>query len=338
MRTIHKLSYPIYIEEHQYTTFQDVFKKHVNQTRVFVITDTNVWLKHKDMFIEMVSGLDMEVIELEPGEGSKSFEVFQSTIERLIEKEIKRDDVLIAFGGGVIGDLTGYIASSLFRGISLIHIPTTVIAQVDSSIGSKTGINTALGKNLVGAFKDPLFVYTFVPFLTSLSEREFNNGMAEVIKAGAIYEATIIEDLLKKPFDVDVLYKAINVKVDVVSQDKYESQLRMILNFGHTLGHAIEKANQFKNIKHGEAISLGMKYALDLGEKLGITNPDASKKVIDVLNKYQLLDRKAESIHMYLPFIKVDKKQRNDGLHFIFIESLGKASIKRIKEEDLYEC
>lgn len=337
MRTIHKLSYPIYIEEHQYSTFKDVFKNHVDQTRVFVITDENVWLQHEDMFKEMVFGLDVEVIVLKAGERSKSFEVFQSTIESLIEKEIKRDDVLIAFGGGVIGDLAGYIAASLFRGISLIHIPTTVIAQVDSSIGSKTGINTTLGKNLVGAFKDPLFVYTYMPFLTSLSDREFNNGMAEVIKAGAIYDASIIEDLLRKPFDVEVLCKAIHVKVDVVSRDQYESQLRMILNFGHTMGHAIEKANQFKNIKHGEAISLGMKYALDLGEKLGITDPEASKKVIDLLNMYHLLDQKVESINAYLPFIKVDKKQRKNGLHFIFIVSLGKASIKQIEEKDLYE-
>jgi len=336
LKAIRDLSYPIYIEQDNVKTFQEVFSNHVNQSRAFVVTDDNVWTLHRQVFMEMTSNLLIETIVVKPGEQSKSFEVFESLIQTLINKQIKRDDVIIAFGGGVIGDLAGFVAASLFRGISLIHIPTTVLAQVDSSIGSKVGINVSSGKNLVGAFKDPVFVYTFMPFLNTLTTREFNNGMAEVIKAGAIYDGSIIDDLQQKSFDMSILVKAIMVKVNVVKKDKYEHELRMILNFGHTLGHAIEKAHNYDVIKHGEAISLGMKYALLLGEKYGITDASTTKTLLSLFDKYNLLNHTLNDINSYIEFMKVDKKQRQDGLKFVFIESIGKAVIRRLKEEDLY--
>lgn len=336
MKIIHELTYPVYVEMDTIQSFKDIFLKHVTQTRAFVVTDEHVWKSHKDTFLMMTSFIEVEVIILTPGEKTKSINVFESTLEVLIQKGMKRDDILIAFGGGVIGDLTGYIASSVFRGVDIIHIPTTLIAQVDSSIGSKVGINLKSGKNLVGAFKDPLFVYTYTPFLNTLDTREFNNGMAEVIKAGAIYDETIIHDLIHGDFNEKVLLKAIQVKIDIVSKDKYEDQLRMILNFGHTLGHAIEKAHMYETIKHGEAISIGMKYALSLGESLGITHPDASKKVMILLEKYRLLTPLIKDVKHYIPWMKVDKKQRKDGLNFIFIKTLGNALIKRLDDEALY--
>ena len=336
MKTISNLSYPIYIEDKDHKNFQTIFKHHVKQSRAFIVSDEHVWQLFSEQLNLMFNDIELIDCQIPVGETSKSIEVFKSTIDTLIDKGIKRDDVMIAFGGGVVGDLVGYIASSLYRGIDFIQIPTTVIAQVDSSIGSKVGINLTKGKNLLGAFKDPLFVYTYIPFLSHLPEREFNNGIAEVIKAGAIFEPTIIEDLLRKPFDMDVLIKAIQVKVHIVKQDKFESNLRMILNFGHTLGHAIEKANNFDSIKHGEAVSLGIRYALQLGEKMNITSPKASSKVIEVLNKFHLLNQIIEPMNTYIPYMKVDKKQRENGLEFVFIKELGHAVIKTLKVDDLY--
>lgn len=336
MKTISDLSYPIYIEDKDHKNFQTIFKNHVTHSRAFVVSDEHVWQLFSKQLKLMFGNVNIINCQIPAGETSKSLETFENTIETLIDKGIKRDDVLVAFGGGVVGDLVGYIASSLYRGIDFIQIPTTVIAQVDSSIGSKVGINLTKGKNLLGAFKDPLFVYTYVPFLSHLPEREFNNGMAEVIKAGAIMDPTILDDVLHNSFNVDVLIKAIQVKVEIVKQDKFESNLRMILNFGHTLGHAIEKANNYDVIKHGEAVSLGMQYALKLGEKMNITIPNASKKVLEALNKFQLLNHSIGSMKEYISYMKVDKKQREKGLEFVFIIEPGKAFIKTLKVDDLY--
>lgn len=336
MKTISDLSYPIYIEDKNLKNFQTIFKKHVTHSRAFIVSDEHVWQLFANQIKLMFEDVDLIDCLIPVGENSKSLITFEKTIETLIDKGIKRDDVLIAFGGGVVGDLVGYIASSLYRGIDFVQIPTTVIAQVDSSIGSKVGINLTKGKNLVGAFKDPLFVYTYIPFLRNLPEREFNNGMAEVIKAGVIMDPSILDDLLHKPFDMDILIKAIQVKVSIVNQDKFESNLRMILNFGHTLGHAIEKANNYDIIKHGEAVSLGMQYALILGEKMNVTSPNATSKVLEVLKRFNLLKHNFESIDAYLPYMKVDKKQREKGLEFVFIKELGHAVIKTLKVDDLY--
>lgn len=336
MKTIFDLAYPIYIESLDIKTFQTIFKKHVKRSRAFIVSDEHVWTLYSNERNNMFGDIEILDVQINVGETSKSINTYTSTTEKLIEKGIQRDDVLIAFGGGVVGDLVGFIAASLYRGIDFIQIPTSVIAQVDSSIGSKVGINLSKGKNLIGAFKDPLFVYTYTPFLKTLSEREFNNGIAEVIKAGAIMNPTILDDLLNRSFDDNTLMKAIQVKVDIVKQDQFESNVRMILNFGHTLGHAIEKANNYETIKHGEAISIGMKYALELGEKMNITSKDTTQKVLEVLNTYKLLNQSIGDIKTYIQYMRVDKKQREQGLQFIFLKDLGHAVVKTLKEEDLY--
>jgi 3-dehydroquinate synthase len=248
---------------------------------------------------------------------------------------MKKTDGIIGLGGGVVGDLSGFVAATIFRGVPYIAIPTTLLAQVDSSIGSKVGINTSLGKNLLGAFKDPLFVFIYPGFLKTLSTRELNNGLAEVIKAGFIQDATILSDLESNVDLNNVIYKAVKVKVAVVLNDPLERHERKTLNFGHTLGHAIEKGFLYEGIKHGEAISHGMIFALKLGIKLHITSNETLDYALTLLNKYHLLDIQIGSYETYLNDVIYDKKSDVKGIDFILITKPGNVLIKHIPYGEL---
>ncbi len=243
---------------------------------------------------------------------------------------------MLAFGGGVIGDLTGFIASTLYRGISYVQIPTTLLAQVDSSIGGKVGIDLKEGKNLIGSFYDPKFVLIDPSLLKTLSKREYANGLAEMIKAGLIGDKKLYTYLLEHETVTEVeIAEAIQVKRNVVLLDPYDKKERMYLNFGHTFGHAIEKKHKYETYLHGEAISYGMLIALQIGIQLGETKEELYQEVLNLLLKRGLVkepllkkdDYQAEIIH--------DKKNLADGLHFILVTKPGDVKIVKLKELDM---
>lgn len=317
--------------------FLDI-KKHVDfkDNKVFIITDENVYKLNQDNIEKAFQGFEIIKYVISPGEKSKSFEVYQNAINFLFENGIKRFHHLIALGGGVVGDLTGFIASTIYRGINYIQIPTTLLSQVDSSIGGKTGIDSIYGKNLIGSFYEPEKVLIDPNFLNTLSKREFSNGLSEMIKAGLIADKKLFE-LIESGVKVDeeLIKRAILVKKRVVLKDPLDKGIRMILNFGHTFGHAIEYKHNFETYKHGEAIAYGMLIALKMGESLEMTQKDIYERVLKIFLKYNLVKEPLLQKDDYIDYIKNDKKILSNGLNFIFIEKIGKAVIKNINIKDV---
>lgn len=260
--------------------------------------------------------------------------VYDDTLNELSNRGIDKLDLIIAFGGGVIGDLAGFIAGTIFRGIRFVNIPTTLLAMSDSSIGGKTGINTDFGKNLVGVYKQPLFVVIDTFFLKTLDHAEYSNGIAEIIKAALIGSLDLTNDLLegKKAIE-EIIYQALMIKRAIVLADPYEENIRMFLNFGHTFGHAIEKHHQYK-IKHGYCVAEGMDLAIRFGIKKGLTNKTILATLTELYKKYNLKMFKGNS-NLYLEDIKYDKKNLNKKLHFVVISEIGSAEIIQIEEGDL---
>lgn len=315
------LNYDIHISNGDFLPLYERLREYA---RIFVVTDQTVYDYYGDVFHDLKKAFDTVIHIIHPGETSKSIETYEMICTDFLNQHIKRDDVILAFGGGVVGDLTGFVAATLLRGIDLIQIPTTLLSMVDSSIGSKVGINTKQGKNLIGQFYEPTFVFIQLQFLKTLSKRELNNGYAEMIKAGLIGDPSLFELLKQHDHDLmTVIYKALKVKMDLVKKDPFENNERMYLNFGHTLGHAIEKHMGYEGIKHGEAISHGMMYAIEKGIEKNITPLPIKEVVLQVLHQYQLLEIHIEDVNVYEHHIFLDKKQRKDGLRFVCIKDIG---------------
>ena len=274
---------------------------------------------------------------LKKGEASKSIENFKKILNTLIEKKFDRSDLIIALGGGVVGDISGYVASSYLRGISFIQIPTTLLAQVDSSVGGKTAINIPAGKNLVGAFYNPKGVIIDTDTLNTLPEREFKSGLAEVLKYGLIQNKYLLSLLYKNSSEVllrkeriiqEIIFESIKTKSKIVIADEKENGLRAILNFGHTFGHAIEANGEYKKILHGEAVAKGMLIASKISylenliplkdlEKIELLLKDFKFDLS--LDEYQYSDLK--------PYIYRDKKVKAGKLNLILLEKISKAKI-----------
>ena len=322
------LNYDIHITNNNHLL---LIEKLRNYARVFIVTDAHVYTLHQDFFNDVFDMKKTVIHVIKPGETSKSLEVYQTICDNFLDHQIKRDDVIIAVGGGVVGDLAGFVAASLLRGVDFIQVPTTLLAMVDSSVGSKVGINTRQGKNLIGHFYDPSFVHIDVNFLNTLTKRERHNGYAEIIKASLIGDPELFNQLKnpKHPIE-EVIMRALQVKIDIVKKDPFESHERMFLNFGHTLGHAIEKVMNYETIKHGEAISHGMMYAIKKGIEYQITEHTLEREVENLLNQYELLNTQIGDIEMYEKQMQSDKKQRKDGLQFVLIQSIGTPIIKII--------
>ena len=264
------------------------------------------------------------IFEVPMGESSKSIDIAYSIINEMIEENISRSALIIALGGGVIGDLTGFIASIYMRGIDFVQIPTTLLSQIDSSVGGKVGINSENMKNSIGSFYQPEVVLIDPKTLNTLSEKEFNNGMAEMIKYGLIADKSLFYDILKNDIKENIEYyinKCIEIKRSFVIKDELDTGIRQMLNFGHTIGHAIEQDSNYE-ILHGEAVSIGM--------NLMSIDSIYHKDLIAILNKYSLpmnCDYDLETIYNY---IKTDKKVINNKLNIIVVEEVGKGLIKTI--------
>ena len=272
------------------------------------------------------------------GEENKNLNTVQDLYEFLIENHFDRKDMLAALGGGVVGDLTGFTAATYLRGISFIQIPTSLLAQVDSSIGGKTGVDLPEGKNLVGAFYQPRLVLIDPNVLASLPDSTFADGMAEVVKYGYISNREILTMVSQPNYKSNIeniIYECVKIKRDVVVIDEHDTGLRMILNFGHTIGHAAEKLGNYTDLTHGQAVAIGMVAAMRLSALLG--NEDLTAPLIDILKHIGLpteLNYDRESIfHALLS----DKKKIGATVNFILVREAGRAEITPIDAEKLHE-
>ena len=330
-------SYPIYIGDSILSDDQ-LFKKHLTSSQVLVVTNEVVSPLYLKSLETHFANIDYDVLVLPDGESVKSLDSLNTVITRLMEKKYSRTCILIALGGGVIGDLTGFAAACYQRGVKFIQIPTTLLAQVDSSVGGKTAVNHPLGKNMIGAFYQPVAVIADTSVLATLPDRELSAGLAEVIKYGLIRDKDFfiwlennIEKLIKR--DNEALAYAIERscinKADVVACDEREAGLRATLNLGHTFGHAIETALSYKKWLHGEAVGCGMLMAADLSVRLGLLSADHIDRIRNILEKAQLptLVHKDVKLDQMLENMKVDKKSRDGVLFLILLDDIGSAII-----------
>jgi 3-dehydroquinate synthase len=283
-------------------------------------------------------GRDVSVHVIADGERSKTLETWSGIIDCLVAMRARRDSSAIALGGGVVGDITGFAAATYMRGIKVVQIPTTLLAQVDASIGGKTGINHAAGKNLIGAFHQPEAVVIDTSTLDTLQEREFNAGMAEVVKYGAIMDAVLFDWLESntgaiRNRDADALQffirRAVENKAEVVSADEKEAGIRAILNFGHSFGHALETLTAYCQFLHGEAVAIGMVIAARLSEARGLCNAGVADRVRVLLQRLGLPVEVPESASTaaMIAALDLDKKAVASGPRLILLERIGKALV-----------
>jgi 3-dehydroquinate synthase len=292
------------------------------------------------------AGLEADCIEIPEGESHKSLGDAERVFDRLLELDCDRKSVLVALGGGVIGDLAGFVAATFMRGIPFIQIPTTLLAQVDSSVGGKTAVNLAGGKNLVGVFYQPRLVIADLGTLKTLPADEFRAGLAEVVKYGVIADAELFdfldanaERILRQ--DAECLERIVEtacaIKSRVVEADERENHYRMILNFGHTLGHAVEAVTGYKTYKHGEAVALGMVFAARLSRELGMCSDDVCRRIEALVKKFGLPSRPPDlPPERLIQTMYADKKTANKQLLFVLVKNLGSVEIGApVAETDL---
>ena len=278
------------------------------------------------------------VITIADGERAKTLRTVARLIDAMLELGLTRQSTVIALGGGVVGDVAGFAASVYLRGISVVQVPTTLLAQVDSSVGGKTGVNHPEGKNLIGTFHQPRMVLADPNLLASLPSREYRSGLWEALKYGVIGDRALFDhferrlpDLLSKEPRVleDLVLRCLKMKADVVRQDETEEGLRRILNFGHTLGHAIEAASQYRGIKHGEAVGYGMLGATQIAEQMGrISGKEASRINVAVRSIGNLPSISRLSPQAIMKSMQHDKKIRNGKIHFVLPRRIGKVEVK----------
>jgi 3-dehydroquinate synthase len=314
--------------------FSDL-KEIVDAKNTILITDENVFKAHQKRFT------NWNTIVLKPGEEYKIQATVDSIVEQLIEMEADRKTTLVGIGGGVITDLTGYVASVYMRGVRFGFVPTSLLALVDASIGGKNGIDVGVYKNMVGVIRQPSFILHDLVFLNSLPENEWRNGFAEIIKHACIKNAAMFRELEKndlafyrkrKKEASQLIQRNALIKIKVVQQDEFEQGDRKLLNFGHTLGHALE--NQYE-LSHGEAISIGMTYASSLSEQInGFRQTD---RIVGVLEKYGLPTLAQFDKDKVIGVLKMDKKKTKDSINFILLEKIGKAVIQPISIDQLYQ-
>ena len=313
---------------------------------LIVITDENLDQLYRAILEPILDPISWLVVPA--SEESKSIEHYQWLLKQLVELGVKRDCVLLGIGGGVVGDLTGFVAATFMRGMHLIHMPTSLLAMVDSSIGGKTGINLAEGKNLVGSVYQPHAVIADLHFLKTLPEREYISGLAEVIKYGLLYDEKLIHDLEAqqdkiKSRDLEVLKKivprCVQIKADIVEADEQDHGKRMLLNLGHTFGHAIETLQAYKGFKHGEAVAIGMCMAAELSEILGHLDSDETRRIKKLIKGFGLPVSWSEfEVDDFIQAMLGDKKNTTDTQRFILLKRLGEAYIdETITTEQLKE-
>jgi 3-dehydroquinate synthase len=305
--------------------------------KVFVVTTADVW-KHAGGPLEAaLAGVPYEVLHLPGGEDQKRLAPVEQLAEEMVQRGADRSSMVIAYGGGIVTDMGGFLAAIFMRGIPVLQIPTTLLAQVDAAIGGKTGVNLVSGKNLIGSFHQPLAVLIDPAILDSLPEREYRAGLYEIIKAGIIREVELfhyladssVDVLARKPAAVDhIIAESVRMKAEVVSSDEREGDQRRILNFGHTFGHALEAETEYKRLLHGEAVAWGMRAAIYLGENTGQISAEDSVKMLEMIADYgpipPLDGIRAENL---LARLVHDKKTVQGKVHFVLPVRIGEVKV-----------
>jgi len=302
-------------------------------TKVAIVTNPTISKLHLDFLLSKVTAKELHVITVPDGEEYKNQTSIDIILESMFEHRFNRKSMLIAFGGGVIGDMTGYASSIYQRGIDFIQIPTTLLSQVDASVGGKTGMNNKYGKNLIGAFHQPKAVYIDSYFLSTLPSREFSAGVAEVVKMAVTFNKDFfgfLETANLKDGEVlqDCIKQAVQTKANVVAQDEKEHGIRAALNYGHTFGHVIENETKYKKYLHGEAVAIGIVMANNFSVKMGLMDESVALRVKELLEKYDLPTsyNVLDSEKFYETFY-LDKKSADSKITFILGVGLGDVKI-----------
>lgn len=330
-------SYPIFIQA-DLLQQENLIAPYLKTNKVVLVTNDVVEPLYAQSIINSLSGFEVETIVLPDGEQHKNLQSFEAVITRLLEMSAARDTTLVALGGGVVGDLTGFVAASFQRGMPFIQIPTTLLSQVDSSVGGKTAVNHPLGKNMIGAFYQPKAVFIDTRSLATLPKREFSAGMAEVIKYGIIYDATFfawLEDNQQaiKAQEPKVLQTMIQrcceIKAEIVAIDERESGLRALLNLGHTFGHAIEAEQGYGKWLHGEAVAAGIVLASDTAQKMNWLDPSEFRRIVTFLQAFDLPIEapKEMGFDAFVKHMRHDKKVQAGKLNFVIPRGIGQAVV-----------
>lgn len=340
-------SYPIFIEDEDILLLKEKILSYVEGKKYLVVISQMV----EKLYGKTLGFAKENVYVLKDGEKEKNFNNYKKITERALQMKLTRKDAIIAIGGGVAGDLAGFVSSTYMRGIDFIQVPTTLLACVDSSVGGKVAIDTDYGKNLVGAFYQPKVVFINPNFLKTLDDRQFKTGLGEVVKYSFIeksckcdedlnltnFLSENVENIINR--DERVLSKLIEIcvklKISVVEKDEKESGLRRILNFGHTYGHAIEKITKYKKFTHGEAIVAGMKYAFNLAIKRNLIDKNYKFFAEDVIKKFNFVEIPEFDREKMIELMKLDKKACNEKIVFILPTDYSTVEAFELNSEDL---
>jgi 3-dehydroquinate synthase len=336
-------SYPIHIGS-QLIDQADLYKKHLKGSFTAVVTNQTVAPLYADRVVKTLESLGQKVrlVVLPDGEVYKTWETLQKIFDALLESGADRKSTLIALGGGVIGDMTGFAAASYMRGIRFIQVPTTLLSQVDSSVGGKTGINHPLGKNMIGAFYQPQAVIADLDTLKTLPPKELAAGLAEVVKHGAIADADFFSWIEKniEPLNAcepkameHAVQRSCEIKSQIVALDEKEGGVRATLNFGHTFGHAIEAGMGYGEWLHGEAVGCGMVLAADLSVRTGRLTKDDYQRIKSLVTALKLPSVPPKlGVSRYIDLMSVDKKAEGGEVRYILLDGIGRSTIKTVDE------
>ncbi len=325
-------SYPVHIG-----TLEEI----TVDAKVAIVTNPKVGGLHLHYLLSRLSAKEVYIITVEDGENYKTLSTIEKIVNNLFEHKFNRSSVLIALGGGVIGDMTGFAASIYQRGIDFIQVPTTLLSQVDASVGGKTGINNAYGKNLIGAFHQPRAVYIDPHFLSTLPRREYAAGIAEVVKMAVCFNQEFFEwleqaDLLDPEQIKTAIAKSVETKAYVVSQDEKEKGLRAALNYGHTFGHVIENETNYTRYLHGETVAIGMMMANELATRLGMMKSDEEMRIKQLLQKYELpVAYEISDVEAFYEAFFLDKKSSDAAITFIVPEHIGGVQLRDDIDKDI---
>ena len=345
-----KNTYPIFIDRYLLNEVGGIINNIGNFSSYIIICDKQISNLHLQKLESNLDNSSKKItkIVIPRSEKTKNFYYLEYLLEKILSKKIDRNALIIAFGGGVIGDLVGLVSSLVFRGLPFIQIPTTLLAQVDSSVGGKTAINSKFGKNLIGTFKQPLAVLSSIELLKTLDNREINSGYAEIIKYALIKDKKFFDwlltngtDVLKINFEkcIYAIKKSCQIKSKIVEEDEKENGIRAILNLGHTFGHAIESiTNYSEKIRHGEAVLIGINLALKFGKFINISKNDYSilfqKHLKSLKLKFTLKDFKIDTNEkVMLKHMFFDKKVFNGEIRLILLDQIGKAVIHKLEQK-----
>lgn len=327
-------SYPIYIENNILNNAGAYISSCFSGKKIMIISDDNVFPLYGEQLKTSLYDYEIHELVLPHGEPTKAFGTLPTLYNALLKQKFSRSDLIIALGGGVIGDLAGFAAASYLRGIRLVQIPTSLLAQVDSSVGGKVAVDLPQGKNLVGAFYHPKLVLIDPQVLHTLPSHFIMDGMGEVIKYGCIKDAALFETLKTRgSFDnlqdilADIIYRCVDIKRQVVEQDQFDTGERMLLNFGHTLAHTIEQHFHYERESHGEAVGIGMYQITKTAEEKNLCQPGTAMKIQQLLKSYGLPDACNLPMHVLTDAISLDKKNLNNHLNLVLLHQIGESYV-----------